>query len=650
MTHLFLFTIGPVQGFIAQARKTRDLYAGSQILSELIREGMKKFESHGGTIIFPSPDQDSSSQPNRFLGYMTADEEDDLKSIGDKIDIAILKKWKDIADDALIQASKKIQKPTGFDAQIESALETYWVFQKMTNGKDGYHTSYQAIERSLNAIKNARPVNQYEYQLDQGVKWIGERGRKCSMDGERNVKFYRPTKQELTDKQWGYSLRWKLFLEKHQVKEVEQIVEGKGVGMSIIQHGEGLSAVSFVKRGYEPSDPKQKKLIASFDSTADIVLLDVLKELEEKVPQELKKFQNELPPNGDGQLYFEENLNKKYFEKQGLDKFIPKLPKIQGLHGDLVKAMKTHQLSFHSYYAVLLFDGDNMGKWLSGSNLVEAHQTGANLFRFHKNLADSLANFGQIAFDHLSGTSGQSVYAGGDDFLGFVNLEHLFGILDWMRREFDKQVNQQIENKTQPLTFSAGVVIAHYKTPLHVVLDWARATEKNAKQWIHPHGQRKDTLGISVMKASGDVSQAFLPWYEDQVGKQILVEDLKAVTDSLREDFSSKWLRNLDREFALMIDKEGQLEIGEEEIAEQMVQHELKRLLSRSCTHAGDAKETTVKHLLPHILRLLGPKAGANFQNFTRLLYACDFIERHTHDKTSTPNPAKSTKEMTPHA
>ncbi|MDX1909419.1 MAG: type III-B CRISPR-associated protein Cas10/Cmr2 [Bacteroidia bacterium] len=29
MTHLFLFTIGPVQGFIAQARKTRDLAAGN---------------------------------------------------------------------------------------------------------------------------------------------------------------------------------------------------------------------------------------------------------------------------------------------------------------------------------------------------------------------------------------------------------------------------------------------------------------------------------------------------------------------------------------------------------------------------------------------------------------------------------------------
>lgn len=36
MEHLFLFTISPVQSFIAQARKTQDLYAGSLLLSELI--------------------------------------------------------------------------------------------------------------------------------------------------------------------------------------------------------------------------------------------------------------------------------------------------------------------------------------------------------------------------------------------------------------------------------------------------------------------------------------------------------------------------------------------------------------------------------------------------------------------------------------
>lgn len=44
-SYLFLFTIGPVQSFIAQARKTRDLYAGSKILGGLstFLSGIKGF-------------------------------------------------------------------------------------------------------------------------------------------------------------------------------------------------------------------------------------------------------------------------------------------------------------------------------------------------------------------------------------------------------------------------------------------------------------------------------------------------------------------------------------------------------------------------------------------------------------------------------
>jgi len=44
MTHLFLFTIGPVQSFIAQARKVQDLAAGSQMLSDFFLLGQGKVD------------------------------------------------------------------------------------------------------------------------------------------------------------------------------------------------------------------------------------------------------------------------------------------------------------------------------------------------------------------------------------------------------------------------------------------------------------------------------------------------------------------------------------------------------------------------------------------------------------------------------
>ncbi|MFN4257610.1 MAG: type III-B CRISPR-associated protein Cas10/Cmr2, partial [Saprospiraceae bacterium] len=107
MTHLFLFTLGPVQGFIAQARKTRDLYAGSQILSALVAEGMRTFEKEfpNGKIIFPSAagNADEASLPNRFIAKVSTDKSE-LKAKGEAIQRAVEAKWEAIAEKSLQRA------------------------------------------------------------------------------------------------------------------------------------------------------------------------------------------------------------------------------------------------------------------------------------------------------------------------------------------------------------------------------------------------------------------------------------------------------------------------------------------------------------------------------------------------------------------
>ena len=51
----FHFTIGPVQGFVAQARRTRDFWAGSFLLSWLSGVAMLAVKAQGGNIEFPAP-------------------------------------------------------------------------------------------------------------------------------------------------------------------------------------------------------------------------------------------------------------------------------------------------------------------------------------------------------------------------------------------------------------------------------------------------------------------------------------------------------------------------------------------------------------------------------------------------------------------
>lgn len=53
----FHFTLGPVQGFVAQARRTRDFWAGSFLLSWLAGAAMQTVIAQKGTIAFPTADE-----------------------------------------------------------------------------------------------------------------------------------------------------------------------------------------------------------------------------------------------------------------------------------------------------------------------------------------------------------------------------------------------------------------------------------------------------------------------------------------------------------------------------------------------------------------------------------------------------------------
>jgi len=65
--YLYVLSIGPVQDFIAAARRTRDLWFGSHLLSEISKAAAKEIADYGGLLIFPNLKKeklDPSSSPN----------------------------------------------------------------------------------------------------------------------------------------------------------------------------------------------------------------------------------------------------------------------------------------------------------------------------------------------------------------------------------------------------------------------------------------------------------------------------------------------------------------------------------------------------------------------------------------------------------
>ena len=602
--YLFLFSIAPVQSFIAQARKTQDLYAGSKILSELAKEGLKAAKAK--EMIFPNSTS-TPSVPNRFLCLI---EHENPKQLGIDVEKAVQDYWKDEICEKVMdydQSQKRVNGIKGIKQQIENHLDINWAFIEIPSDTEGgYAKAYEKIERLLGAVKNARSFTQFNYQTE-----LGEKGRKCSVDGERNVKFYRLGESEKESD----VLAKKLFAPTNEVC-INPYNNGK-FPLSELQPGEGISAVSMAKRQYE----------GSFKSTADIAMLHVTNYLLKNHLESILPYRNAFA-GFDGvkfnaQLYFEENLNPNYFKKQGYGSIADK-ETIDGLKkqlSTLKNLSERNGFKFCKYYAIIDFDGDNMGKLLSGS--IEKVKANIDLKAFHKDLSSRLAEFAKKA-TKIVDSYGQTVYAGGDDFLGFLNLNHLFEAMRDLRNKFKEMVNDELHQLgylNADITFSAGVCIAHYKEPLSMVLAKAGAAQKTAKN--KDKGDR-DAFCIVASKHSGENHETYFNWGTDCKN----VCDLRTVVDELIKPkrFSNTFIKNLSIEFARLTDTKGKLSVSRD-----LLEEEVKRLLKRSFMGKKEDKKKESEDFAKVIMAIYdnadyGHDDG--FDNFISALNICDFMHR----------------------
>jgi hypothetical protein len=76
--HLLLVTLGPVQDFIAQARRTRDLWYGSHLLSELGRAAARVLADGG--LDFDDLDVSQAWPDAGLMGFIYVFVREDEKS------------------------------------------------------------------------------------------------------------------------------------------------------------------------------------------------------------------------------------------------------------------------------------------------------------------------------------------------------------------------------------------------------------------------------------------------------------------------------------------------------------------------------------------------------------------------------------------
>lgn len=326
MRYLFTMSVGPVQGFIAAARRTRDLWAGSWLLSEVAKAAANCLHQNGATLIFPSPlspneDLAPSSQFTVVNKLLAMVETEDPAGLAAQV--------RQAGRDRLFEAAGRLDNlrgttcdPDRFQQQLEGFIEFYCAWAPHTD--DMHYTADR--ERSELLFLARKSLNSFS-------PYVGAAGiPKSSLDGAR-----------------------------------ESVIRGRGKHLfkSSLKDNEYLDAIGLVKRF--TSTPNRS---LRFESTIDVAAVPYRLGLEKnpKCAQALGEYRRFLD---DHDLSHEtSSLLYEHESRQIFDKEEAELPELIRLREAIYKA---HREPNPPYYALLVADGDRMGEAINKIEDREIH-------------------------------------------------------------------------------------------------------------------------------------------------------------------------------------------------------------------------------------------------------------------------------------
>jgi CRISPR-associated protein Cmr2 len=260
---------------------------------------------------------------------------------------------------------------------------------------------------------------------------------------------------------------------------------------------------------------------------------------------------------------------------------------------------------------------------MSGKYLKPEHQ--ANIKEYHKELSKKLSAFAEKAERIVNSNHGQTVYAGGDDFLAFVNIHTFLDVLKQLQGAFKDIVSDKIQSflkEKKELTFSSGICIAHYKEPLRLVSGMAHEMQQKAKNV----DTTKNRFAINVIKGAGQQHQFVL---SNRKNDTYNFDVLQKIIDTIKNDeFSDTFIRSLQENFQMLYET---IQDGSLLVKPKLFETDIKRLVRRSCQIKNKSKQEKNEisdNFSDLLIRLY--KQDDNMENFFDLLNICNFIIRVT--------------------
>ncbi len=499
MSQYFHFTLGPVQSFVAQARRTRDFWAGSFILSYLSAVAMKAVQKQGGTILFPAANErflgwlegppgngaqrpTQGEVPNRFKAEVEPGFDPDL------VVRSVQTAWAELAElvwrrDLAEHAESRPQTREIWRRQVESFWEMVWALS-------GNPAASDVIERRKH-WRTHRPRE--------------EAGTKCMlMDGYQELSGEPAPDASAQEELWGAVRRHRGL----DLREGEHLCAMAFIKRRFAGHFERFSARlpgGWTLRGWKlptavPSVPymavapwlaqvvraadesklhRFQKLAGRLDEAASERPLTCLRRAHRESRRDVAKF---IRLSGD--LFFEETLDnpRRYSDRQ-------QAARVKRTLLDLRRSAEIGPPS--PFYAVLLMDGDSLGRQMQ---VVESQAP----------ISQALERFTRGAPEIVSEHSGFLVYAGGDDVMALLPLEEALGCAQALRRRY----LDAFEETAVTSTLSGAIEFAHFHVPLARVLGGVHTLLDD----LAKDGRGRDAVAARVWTPGGKTFEWALPW------------------------------------------------------------------------------------------------------------------------------------------
>ena len=477
---LLHFTLGPMQSFVAQARRTRDLYAGSFLLSHL---ALRAMDAAGGKVILPDyaglrdltakQHTKHAIAPNRFLAEFTDD--DFAAKAGEAASAALQKEWHRITE-AVWRPFLEPLAAQGrgtrdiWDRQVANSWEIAWAVGPDSDLLDR-RKNWRAPPTTTEGGDHCTLMPQWQ-ELSGFIR---------SKERKKQDAFWSAVRQRVGNR---------LDLEEDErfcaiafVKRFFPRVSEDAIGRKLdMQSWPSTVSIAAIPWQRHMNDSAKPEVLAAATSYASLVAGEPGAKLSSA--RRIAGLEGLPPAVGDFSWLSGNFLNSSALANEQGTPLRPNTDR-KSLLRQLKKLEELTDDRAGNCYGLLLMDGDNTGR------LIGEH--GAAV------LTARLTNFAARVPDLIESQahSGICIYAGGDDLLAMLPLDRALDAVGAARALY---LNSFADSGNElKATISAGLVFAHYRCAFSRVLEYAHELLHN----VAKDGADRDALAIAVLKPGG---------------------------------------------------------------------------------------------------------------------------------------------------